>query len=87
MGLQNTFVVVEMYKNDGNLSNCQRVSWNKQGSGLMFEDLDIPVVLLHNESDVEFIIDQVSSLVTRLVGRFLSVHFFSLQILLRQTNR
>ncbi|KAK2160163.1 hypothetical protein NP493_1662g00000 [Ridgeia piscesae] len=48
----------EMYKNDGNLSNCQRVSWNKQGSGLMFEDLDIPVVLLHNESDVEFIIDQ-----------------------------
>ena len=53
--------VVEMYKNDGNLSNCQRVSWNKHSSGLMFEDLNIPVVMLHDESEVEFIIEQVRS--------------------------
>ncbi|KAI0213352.1 hypothetical protein LSAT2_001622 [Lamellibrachia satsuma] len=45
----------EMYKNESNLRNCRNVTWNEHGSGLMFEDFNIPIVKLQNGSDVDFI--------------------------------
>ena len=48
-------VVAEMYKDEANLRNCRNVTWNEHGSGLMFEDFNIPIVKLQNGSDVDFI--------------------------------
>ena len=44
-----------MYKDEANLRNCRNVTWNEHGSGLMFEDFNIPIVKLQNGSDVDFI--------------------------------
>lgn len=67
-------VVAEMYKNESNLRNCRNVTWNEHGSGLMFEDFNIPIVKLQNGSDVDFI-KKVSSSRSGLTFSILSAFF------------
>ena len=43
-----------MYKKEGSLRNCRNVTWNEHGTGLMFEDLNIPIVKIHTASDIDF---------------------------------
>ncbi|KAI0213353.1 Nicastrin [Lamellibrachia satsuma] len=46
-----------MYKKSA-IANCHNISWNPQGSALMFVDFNIPIFLLHCQQDVDFLINK-----------------------------
>ena len=41
---------------------CKTTSWNPDGSNMMFQDLSFPVFLLTNETEVNFAIHDVRSI-------------------------
>ena len=50
-----------MYKNT-DYEGCKTTSWNPDGSNMMFQDLSFPVFLLTNQTEVNFAIHDVRSL-------------------------
>ena len=50
-----------MYKGDASYGNCGKIKWNPKGNDLLNMDLGIPVTLLFNKTDADFLYDHVSS--------------------------
>ena len=51
-----------LYKGHEEYEGCKMTSWNPDGSNMMFQDLSFPVFLLTNETEVNFAIHDVRSL-------------------------
>ena len=51
-----------MYKGHEEYEGCKMTSWNPDGSNMMFQDLSFPVFLLTNETEVNFAIHDVRSI-------------------------
>jgi len=45
-----------LYHNNSVYKNCNKVKWNAAANRLMFEDLPVPIVLLSNTSNADFIV-------------------------------
>ena len=52
-------LILGLYKDDATYGDCSKTNWNSVGEGLMFQDLGIPIFVLKEESDVDFIIEKV----------------------------
>ena len=51
--------VVGMYAGDETYANCKKGVWNPKGNDLFYQDLNIPVTLLFNKTDADFMYDHV----------------------------
>lgn len=50
-----------LYHEDKNYGNCQNVTWNPVGHGMMFEDFDkFPIFVVINQTEVDILIQDVS---------------------------
>ncbi|XP_060599987.1 nicastrin-like isoform X2 [Ruditapes philippinarum] len=47
-----------LYSGDATYGDCSKNQWNSVGEGLMFQDIGIPIFVLKEESDVDFIIEK-----------------------------
>ena len=66
-----------MYTDDPTYRHCKNNTWNPESSELLFDDsTDLPISLLLNDSNVEFLINQVSILCKQEAVRDLFMYIF-----------
>ncbi|XP_052804720.1 nicastrin-like isoform X2 [Mya arenaria] len=46
------------YNNHSEYRQCSKVEWNPYGNGLMWTDISLPVFILNNATDIDFIINK-----------------------------
>ena len=76
-----------LYYNNTVYKNCQKVKWNSHGEGQMFVDYNIPIFLLTNSSEVQYIIEKVRGLPLFFLCVFLLAIFLFFSSLMILQNK
>ncbi len=50
-------MLLGLYRDDPAYKDCQNVTWNPNATALMFQDLNIPIIIITNSSELNFIKD------------------------------